>query len=82
MNRKKNIKKRTFKYFIKLILCSLISKTTTGFGDLKAKNIYEKMFITLMMLIGVLSFSFVISVLYEKIRNVGEDNQILEKQKK
>ena len=40
------------------------------------------MFITLMMLIGVLSFSFVISVLYEKIRNVGEDNQILEKQKK
>jgi hypothetical protein len=60
---------------------SLTTITTTGFGDLTAKNIYEKIFATLMMLIGVLYFSFLMSVLYEEIRNVGEDNQILDAQK-
>jgi hypothetical protein len=48
---------------------------------LKAKYLYEKIFIILMMLIGVLYFSFIISVSYEEIRNIGEDNQILDTKK-
>ena len=67
-----------------LITCfyfSLTTITTTGFGDITAMNIYEKLFSTILMLVGVLFFSFLMSLLYEEIRNVGEDNQILEAQK-
>ena len=74
-------KKDPFNSLLNCFYFSLTTITTTGFGDLTAKNIYEKIFATLMMLIGVLYFSFLMSVLYEEIRNVGEDNQILEAQK-
>ena len=74
-------KKDPFNSLLNCFYFSLTTITTTGFGDLTAKNFYEKIFATLMMLIGVLYFSFLMSVLYEEIRNVGEDNQILEAQK-
>ena len=74
-------KKDPFNSLLNCFYFSLTTITTTGFGDLTAKNFYEKIFATLMMLIGVLYFSFLMSVLYEEIRNVGEDNQILDAQK-
>lgn len=71
-------------YFSYLLICFyyiLTTLTTTGFGDIVPYTTNERFFATLMMLLGVLYFSFLMSVLYKEIKIIGEDNQTLEAQK-
>ena len=59
----------------------LTTVTTTGFGDFVAQNVSERIFSTIIMLFGVLFFSFLMSLLMEEIKIVGDENQTLEAQK-
>jgi hypothetical protein len=71
-------------YFSYLLICFyyiLTTLTTTGFGDIVPYTTNERFIATLMMLLGVLYFSFLMSVLYKEIKIIGEDNQTLEAQK-
>ncbi len=71
-------------YFSYLLICFyyiLTTLTTTGFGDIFPYTTNERFIATLMMLLGVLYFSFLMSVLYKEIKIIGEDNQTLEAQK-
>ena len=70
--------------FHTMLICfffSLTTVTTTGFGDYVAQNVPERIFSTILMLFGVLYFSFLMSLLMEEINIVGDDNQTVEAQK-
>ena len=67
-----------------LLICffyTLTTVTTTGFGDYIAQNVPERILSTILMLFGVLYFSFLMSLLMEEIKIVGEENQTVEAQK-
>ena len=67
-----------------MLICfffSLTTVTTTGFGDYVAQNVPERIFSTILMLFGVLYFSFLMSLLMEEINIVGDENQTVEAQK-
>ena len=70
--------------FHTMLICfffSLTTVTTTGFGDYVAQNVPERIFSTILMLFGVLYFSFLMSLLMEEINIVGDNNQTVEAQK-
>ena len=70
--------------FHTMLICfffTLTTVTTTGFGDYVAQNVPERIFSTILMLFGVLYFSFLMSLLMEEINIVGDDNQTVEAQK-
>ena len=70
--------------FHSLLICffyTLTTVTTTGFGDYIAQNARERIFSAVLMLFGVLYFSFLMSLLMEEIKIVGEENQTVEAQK-
>jgi len=70
--------------FHTMLICfffTLTTVTTTGFGDYIAQNVPERIFSTILMLFGVLYFSFLMSLLMEEINIVGDDNQTVEAQK-
>ena len=70
--------------FHSLLTCfffTLTSVTTTGFGDYVAQNASERVFAAIIMLFGVLFFSFLMSLLMEEIKIVGDENQTVEAQK-
>ena len=70
--------------FHTMLICfffSLTTVTTTGFGDYVAQNVPERIFSTILMLFGVLYFSFLMSLLMEEINIVGDENQTVEAQK-
>ena len=70
--------------FHTMLICfffSLTTVTTTGFGDYVAQNVPERILATILMLFGVLYFSFLMSLLMEEINIVGDDNQTVEAQK-
>ena len=70
--------------FHSLLICfffTLTTVTTAGFGDYVAQNVPERIFSTILMLFGVLYFSFLMSLLMEEINIVGDDNQTVEAQK-
>ena len=67
-----------------LLICffyTLTTVTTTGFGDYIARNVPERILSAILMLFGVLYFSFLMSLLMEEIKIVGEENQTVEAQK-
>ena len=70
--------------FHTLLICffyTLTTVTTTGFGDYIAQNASERVLSAILMLFGVLYFSFLMSLLMEEIKIVGEENQTVEAQK-
>ena len=70
--------------FHSMLICfffTLTTVTTTGFGDYVAQNVPERIFSTILMLFGVLYFSFLMSLLMEEINIVGDENQTVEAQK-
>ena len=70
--------------FHSMLICfffTLTTVTTAGFGDYVAQNVPERIFSTILMLFGVLYFSFLMSLLMEEINIVGDDNQTVEAQK-
>ena len=70
--------------FHSMLICfffTLTTVTTAGFGDYVAQNVPERIFSTVLMLFGVLYFSFLMSLLMEEINIVGDDNQTVEAQK-
>ncbi len=70
--------------FHTMLICfffSLTTVTTTGFGDYVAQNVPERILSTILMLFGVLYFSFLMSLLMEEINIVGDNNQTVEAQK-
>jgi len=63
--------------------------TTVGYGDISATNLFEMIFSSVMMLVGVISFSFANGALASIITNSDNNNghyqervEILEKAKK
>ena len=67
--------------FHSMFICfffTLTTVTTTGFGDYVAQNVPERIFSTILMLFGVLYFSFLMSLLMEEINIVGDHNQTVE----
>ena len=67
-----------------MLICfffTLTTVTTTGFGDYVAQNVPERIFSAILMLFGVLYFSFLMSLLMEEINIVGDENQTVEAQK-
>ena len=70
--------------FHSMLICfffTLTTVTTTGFGDYVAQNVPERIFSAILMLFGVLYFSFLMSLLMEEINIVGDENQTVEAQK-
>ena len=70
--------------FHSMLICfffTLTTVTTAGFGDYVAQNVPERILSTVLMLFGVLYFSFLMSLLMEEINIVGDDNQTVEAQK-
>ena len=70
--------------FHSMLICfffTLTTVTTAGFGDYVAQNVPERIFSTVLMLFGVLYFSFLMSLLMEEINIVGDNNQTVEAQK-
>jgi len=70
--------------FHSMLICfffTLTTITTTGFGDYVAQNVPERILAAGLMLFGVLYFSFLMSLLMEEIKIVGEENQTVEAQK-
>ena len=74
-------KKSPFHTMLICFFFTLTTVTTTGFGDYIAQNVPERIFSTILMLFGVLYFSFLMSLLMEEINIVGDDNQTVEAQK-
>ena len=60
---------------------TLTSVTTTGFGDYVSQNAPERIIAAVIMLFGVLFFSFLMSLLMEEIKIIGDENQTVEAQK-
>ena len=70
-------------YFAYLLYCYyfvLTTLTTTGFGDYVPQNSLERFFAILLMLFGVLFFSYLLSLISEEISSDG-DNQHIQSQK-
>lgn len=70
--------------YFSLLICffaSLTTLTTTGFGDYIPLNSLEKVFVTSIMVFGIIFFSFLVSLLYQEIRIVGDDGHLVEAQK-
>ena len=77
----KNDRKPPFHSMLICFFFTLTTVTTTGFGDYIAQNVPERILSTLLMLFGVLYFSFLMSLLMEEINIVGDENQTVEAQK-
>ena len=67
--------------FLICFFFTLTTITTTGFGDYVPQNVQERILCTFFMLIGILYFSFLMSLLMQEIKIVGEENQTVEAQK-
>ena len=70
-------------YFSYLLYCYyfvLTTLTTTGFGDYVPQNSLERLFAILLMLFGVLFFSYLLSLISEEISSDG-DHQHIQSQK-
>lgn len=80
-NTQKNNTDGAFQSMLICFFFTLTTVTTTGFGDYTAQNVPERIFATLLMLFGVLYFSFLMSLLMEEINIVGDENQTVEAQK-
>ena len=80
-NTQKNNTDGAFQSMLICFFFTLTTVTTTGFGDYTAQNVPERIFSTLLMLFGVLYFSFLMSLLMEEINIVGDENQTVEAQK-
>lgn len=69
-----------FQFLLKCYYFCLTTLTTTGFGDYTPKNTIERFFAILLMLLGVLFFSYLMSLLSEEISGDG-DHQHIQSQK-
>lgn len=69
-----------FQFLLKCYYFCLTTLTTTGFGDFTPKNTIERFFSILIMLLGVLFFSYLMSLLSEEISGDG-DHQHIQSQK-
>ena len=70
--------------FHSMLICfffTLTTMTTSGFGDYVAQNVPERILSSVFMLFGVLFFSFLMSLLMEEIKIVGDENHTVEAQK-
>ena len=70
--------------FHSMLICfffTLTTMTTSGFGDYVAQNVPERILSAVFMLFGVLFFSFLMSLLMEEIKIVGDENHTVEAQK-
>jgi len=76
-------------FYIVSLYWTITTITTVGYGDISATNLFEMVFSSVMMLIGVISFSFangaLASIITNNDSNTGryqEKLEILEKAKK
>ena len=66
--------------YITSIYFMIATLTTVGYGDISTYNIFEKIFGLIMLLIGILGYSYAVTSLSNYIKNIDDKN--LEYQKK